>query len=80
MKDLRHHFQEIRPATTKHHCEKTNFIFKNLVTATHVFVRTDAVKAILQPPYEGPFQVVRREKTYVVKIKYKEKKISMDRL
>ena len=33
---------------------------KGLATATHVFIRQDIVHKPLQPPYDGPFLVVKR--------------------
>jgi len=63
------------------HDAKRPFIFKDLATATHVFVRHDGPKTILQPPYDGPFQVVKRtDKTICVQIHGKEKNISIDRV
>ncbi|UYV80161.1 hypothetical protein LAZ67_18001853 [Cordylochernes scorpioides] len=42
---------------------------------------TDRVKKASEPPYEGPFQVLRREKKYfIIKIKNKEVSVSIDRL
>ncbi|UYV66339.1 hypothetical protein LAZ67_4001365 [Cordylochernes scorpioides] len=63
---------------------KTNqniFVHKNLRSCSHVFLRTDRVKKALEPPYEGPFQVLRREEKYfIIKIKNKEVSVSIDRL
>ncbi|CAK9821244.1 hypothetical protein ANTRET_LOCUS10, partial [Anthophora retusa] len=54
---------------------------KGLKTATHVFVRVDGVKGSLQNPYEGPYQIIKREnKTYVIRFKGKDITISIDRL
>ena len=40
------------------------YIHKDLSTCTHVFVCTDAVCKPLQPPYEGPFKVLKRDSKY----------------
>ncbi|GFQ93647.1 hypothetical protein TNCT_514951 [Trichonephila clavata] len=40
------------------------FIFRDLATCTHVFVRTS-----LQPPYEGPYPVIKRSIQFLIQIK-----------
>ena len=40
------------------------YVNKDLSTCTHVFVRTDAVCKPLQPPYEGPFKVLKQDAKY----------------
>ncbi|KAK3864534.1 hypothetical protein Pcinc_029802 [Petrolisthes cinctipes] len=36
------------------------FVSQDLATCTHVFVRVDSVRKPLQPPYKGPFAVIKR--------------------
>lgn len=56
-------------------------MFKELSTCSHVFVRTDAVRTSLQQPYEGPYQVVRRnDKYFTIVIRGKENTVSINRL
>ena len=46
-----------------------------------VFVRHDAVRKPLQPPYDGPYRVIRRtEKYFVINRNGKEDSVSIDRL
>ena len=72
--------QNIIPSFTCQQQRKTH-IHPNLLTCTFVFVRHDPVKKSLQPPYDGPFQVLRRhDKHYTLDICGKEKVISLDRL
>jgi hypothetical protein len=79
--DLRHHFNCLRPVNGTHHGERTPFVFKDLATCDYVFVRTDTPKGTLEPPYTGPYRVIRRStKTAVVSIKGADTTISMDRL
>ncbi|XP_018577739.1 uncharacterized protein LOC108916035 [Anoplophora glabripennis] len=81
VKDLRRHMESLRPAAVKHHGEKTPFVFKDLATATHVFVRADGVKTRLQNPYDGPFTVIKRDnKTFTVLVRGREVKVSIDRV
>ena len=52
-----------------------------LMTATHVFVRIDAVKPPLTPPYTGPYLVhARKEKAFKLKIRNTLEWVSIDRL
>ena len=46
-----------------------------------VFLRCDAVKKPLQPPYSGPFKVIKRtDKYFVLDINGKHDSVSIDRL
>ena len=54
-----------------------------LSTASHIFLRVDAVRRPLVPPYEGPFAVVSRnnsEKSYVILKNGKNITVTVDRL
>ena len=45
---------------------------KGLATATHIFIHQDTVRKPLQPPYDGPFLVVKRiDKHYTVDINWR---------
>ena len=53
----------------------------NLSTCTHVFVRLDAVRKPLDPPYDGPYKVLGRQvKYFVLEINGKQKTVTLDRL
>ena len=59
----------------------TSHVPKDLHTCTHVFVRTDAVRKPLEPPYTGPFKILRRHtKHFTIFIHGKEQTVSIDRL
>ena len=52
-----------------------------LLTASHVFLRVDAVRRPLTPPYDGPFEVLdRTDKTMTILKGNKETKVSIDRV
>lgn len=78
---LRKVFSHIRPVQASNHSVVKFFKFKDLDNCSHVFLRTDSVKAPLQCPYEGPFEIVSRSKNYfAILIKGKEVKVSLNRL
>ena len=52
-----------------------------LAKTSHVFLRVDAVRRPLTPPYDGPFPVLQRgEKTFKILKGNKELLVSIDRL
>lgn len=52
-----------------------------LQDATHVFIRHDAVRKPLQPPYDGPYKVLdRAPRHYTVEVKGHQDTVSVDRL
>lgn len=81
IRKLQNAFSEIRPVASKWHSSRAIYVPKDLYTCTHVFIRIDAVRKSLQPPYEGPFRVLgRRPKVYLVERQGSRKWISLDRL
>ena len=78
---LRSTMRLLRPTSPKHHGERRTFIHKDLSTSSHVFVRHDAVRKSLQPPYDGPFPVITRDdKAFKLDIRGKPVTVSIDRL
>jgi len=54
---------------------------RSLQEASHVFVRHDAVRKPLQPPYDGPFKVIERsDKYFIVDLHGRHDSVSVDRL
>lgn len=78
---LRRHFVELRPIPASRHGSKRTFVFKDIVTTSHVFVRRDAQKGSLQPAYDGPYEVLRKyPRHYVIRIRQRSVPVSLDRL
>ncbi|KAL6257801.1 hypothetical protein P5V15_011388 [Pogonomyrmex californicus] len=45
------------------------FVFRNLATTDHVFIRHDGPKEMLRPSYDSPFAVTSRgDKNFVVRV------------
>lgn len=81
VKNFRETMQKLKPTLTSNHSKNQVFIHTSLADCKLVFVRNDTVKPALTPPFDGPFEVVKKfEKYFTVKIKNRIAKISIDRL
>nr|CDS26281.1 gag pol polyprotein [Hymenolepis microstoma]CUU99092.1 gag pol polyprotein [Hymenolepis microstoma] len=56
---LKDHFRSVLPTPTLLNNKPTH-IHKDLSTCPFVFVQVDTVKKPLQPPYDGPYKVLKR--------------------
>jgi len=79
---FREHMRQVRPTQTSHHIKEKMFLIKGIEQCSHVFIRTDAVKQPLEPPYSGPYEVIQRQtdRVYLLKVNDKETAVSVDRL
>ncbi|KAF7264096.1 hypothetical protein GWI33_000648 [Rhynchophorus ferrugineus] len=81
VRNLRRQFELLRPVEGTRHGDGKIFVFKDLDTATHVFVRHDSPKTPLQMPYDGPYEVISRsEKVFILLMRGKQVPVSIDRL
>jgi cleavage and polyadenylation specificity factor subunit 1 len=58
---LRQHMARLRPVPATRQARPGTFEHKHLHTCTHVFLRQDATRQALEPPYSGPYKVISRE-------------------
>ena len=73
--------QRFIPCRQTYHPARQTHLPASLMTATHVFVRTDAVKPPLTQPYTGPYKVhERKDKAFRVKVRNSLEWVSIDRL
>ena len=78
---LHNTMQHIQPVPTSHHATRSTHVSKDLSTCTHVFIRHDAIRKSLQPPYDVPFKVIKRAtKFYTILVNGHQQTISLDRL
>ncbi|KAL4718235.1 hypothetical protein ACJJTC_016861 [Scirpophaga incertulas] len=72
---------ELRLVPASNHSKPFSFVFKDLATATHVFLRDDTVRRSLQPPYSGPHCVLSRtDKTITLDLGGRQITVSIDRV
>ena len=77
---LRKKMNELQAIPTRPQSSTTSYMDPKLKNCTHVFLRCDKVKRSLQPPYDGPFKVLKRaDKTFTILLNGKEV-VSVDRL
>ncbi|XP_076065023.1 uncharacterized protein LOC143039056 [Oratosquilla oratoria] len=78
---LKETMAKLHPVPPLHAKSPRTFVSQDLLQCTHVFVRTDTVRKALQPPYEGPFEVMRRtRKTVTIRCNGKRDHIPIDRV
>ncbi|GBM44264.1 hypothetical protein AVEN_23322-1 [Araneus ventricosus] len=73
--------QRLLPPKIQNRGQHSVFVSKDLRSCNHVFLRTDALRKGLQPPYESPFQVLEREeKVFKINKIGKELTVNIDRV
>lgn len=78
---LRDNTRLFAPVPTSHHGLPQSHIPAGLQTAEYVFIRHDAHRGPLRPPYEGPFRVLETgDKHFMVDMGGKLERLSIDRL
>lgn len=77
---LRNAMKDVSPIPPRQH-SRPSFVSRALRDCTHVFVRHDAIRPPLQPPYDGPFRVIKRcPKHFVLLLNGREDSVSIDRI
>ncbi|CAK1597613.1 unnamed protein product [Parnassius mnemosyne] len=78
---LRLHMKRLQPTPVTGHGTRKIFVFKDLATVSHVFLRQDFVRRSLQPPYAGPYKVIERgKKNFKIDVAGRIVNVSIDRL
>ena len=83
VQDLRLRLAAVVPHPVPFHQAKSSsgFLPASLMSARAVFLRVDAVRRPLEPPYEGPFEVLHRTaKTFTIRRGLKDVVVSVDHL
>lgn len=81
LKGVHDAISKLKPITNTHRANRKWFVFADLQTCSHVFVRDDSVRKPLKTPYDGPYKVLRRTKK-VFELQYPNRRVtvSVDRL
>ncbi|XP_064480546.1 uncharacterized protein LOC135394041 [Ornithodoros turicata] len=78
---LQQAFRCLRPSPPRERHNQSPYVSPDLKNSSHVFLRTDAVRRSLQPPYTGSHPVLSRTpKTSIIRVNGREETVSNDRL
>lgn len=78
---LRNFAEKLRPVPASRHCKTKVFIYRELETCDHVFLRDDTSRGSLTPAYSGPHKVLTRgHKVFKILVNNRETTVSIDRL
>jgi len=81
MQQLHRYMTQLRPTPAALHGSPTTFIHKDLGDSTHVFLRQDAIRRALEPPYSGPYEVIARtDKTLIIVVRVRHVTVWADRV
>ncbi|KAL7288415.1 hypothetical protein TKK_0017503 [Trichogramma kaykai] len=71
--EFRAHMQQVKPVLTTLHSETQPFVYKDLNSCSHLFLRSPPIKKALDPPYIGPFKIYARPSPHFFVIKMTNK-------
>jgi hypothetical protein len=78
---IRQHIARLSQIPAARHTSPATFVHKDLQDSTHVFLRQDATRRALDPPYSGPHKVLSRtNKTFQLSVRGKTITLSADRV
>jgi hypothetical protein len=78
---LRQHVTRLSSIPAARHTSPAAFVHKHLQDFTHVFLRQDATRRALDPPYSGSHKVLlRTNKTFQLSVRGKTITVSVDRV
>lgn len=80
MDQLRNHFNSLKPTETRV-VDKKTYVSKDFDVCEFVFLKFEGKIPFNQPPYEGPFKIVKKyQKNFIINRYGKDINVSIDRL
>lgn len=78
---IRNAIKNFKSLAANKNTKRSVFVHPDLLTCEHVFIRNDAVRKPLIPPYSGPYRILsRHNKVYRIQLPNREISVSIDRL
>lgn len=68
LEEFRELMRRVKPIPVEHRHKNRAFVFKDLYTCSHVFLRAGHIKKSLEPPYSGPHRIIERNSDRVFQI------------
>jgi hypothetical protein len=77
----RHRMNQLRPTPAARHSTRASFVHRDLKDLTHVFLRQDAIRRSIEPPYSGPPRMTAlTDKTFKIVVRSRSVTVSADRV
>ncbi|XP_064472589.1 uncharacterized protein LOC135387172 [Ornithodoros turicata] len=71
----------LRLTPTRAVSSSSPYVAQDLISSSHVFLRTDSIRRSLQPPYCGPHKIIHQgAKAFAIDVNGREVVVSIDRL
>ena len=81
VQQLQNTMRSMKPPPPKFHGQQSTYVPSNLASTGYVYVRIDSHRHPLQRPYDGPYRIIdKRDKYFILDMKGRSEKISIDRL
>jgi cleavage and polyadenylation specificity factor subunit 1 len=82
IEEFREHMRKVKPVPVEHRHKKRAFVFKDLYTCTHVFLRVGGIKRSLERPYTGPHRVIERvsDRVFDVDVNGTKRSVSVENI
>ncbi|KYQ53646.1 hypothetical protein ALC60_03311, partial [Trachymyrmex zeteki] len=82
IEEFREYMRKVKPVPVEHRHKKRAFVFKNLFSCTHVFLRVGATKKALERPYTGPHKIINRisDRVFDIDINGTKRSVSIENL
>lgn len=82
LEEFRELMRKIQPIPVEHRHKRKIFVYKDLYSCSHIFIRQTMIKKSLEPLYSGPHKVLNRtsDRVFEVEVNGLKKQISLENL
>ena len=82
IEEFREHMRKVKPISIEHKHKKRAFVFKNLYSCSHVFLRVGGTKRALERPYTGPHKIINRvsDRVFDIEVNGAQRSVSVENL